>query len=580
MAAEIVGFVLTYVVVFVAAWFLGTYMYRVFKGERTFLSVALRPVERAVYRVTGVDETREQSWAGYLVAMLLVTVISLLFTYVMLRLQDRLPLQSFFNPQHLPGVPSDLAFNTATSFTTNTNWQNYTGEQTMSYLSQMLALAFHQFLSAAIGIALAIALVRGLVRRSGRTVGNFYVDVTRGTLYILLPFSVAAALVLVSQGSIQNFNAYTVGHTLQGATQVIAQGPVASMEAIKDLGTNGGGYFNANSAHPFENPNGFTNAFEILLCLVIPFGLAFTFGRFARNIKQGIAIFSAMAVVLVGAAVFAAWQEQSGNPALATVGVSQSSTTTQSGGNMNGKEVRFGAIQSAQYGTATTGTSTGSADSSHDSWTPLGGMMPMLLIKLGEITPGGVGSGLYGMLIFAILAVFIAGLMVGRTPEYLGKKIESRDIKLAALAILALPASILGFTAVSVLASHGQAGPLNPGAHGFSEILYAFASTTGNNGSAMAGLSGNTLYYNTTLAAAMWIGRFIFVIPVIALAGSMVRKKIVPASAGTFPTDTPLFTGLLVGVVLIVGALTFFPALALGPILEHLQLHAGQLAHS
>ncbi|HEY2703525.1 MAG TPA: potassium-transporting ATPase subunit KdpA, partial [Candidatus Dormibacteraeota bacterium] len=483
------------------------------------------------------------------------------------------------NPNHLPAVPADLSLNTAISFTTNTNWQNYTGEQTMSYLSQMLALAFHQFLSAATGIALAIALVRGLVRRSGRTIGSFYVDITRATLYILLPIAVVATLVLVSQGAIQNFNASTVVHTLEGATQTIAQGPVASMEAIKDLGTNGGGFFNANSAHPYENPTGFTNAFQILLVLCIPFGLAFTFGRFARNVKQGIAIFAAMAIVLVSGAAFAAYQEQAGNPALARAGATWTSTAQQTGGNMEGKSVRFGAIQSAQYGAATTGTSTGSVDSAHDSWTPLGGLVPMVLIQLGEITPGGVGSGLYGMLVFAILAVFIAGLMVGRTPEYLGKKIESREVKLAALGILALPASILGFTAVSVLASRGQAGPLNPGPHGFSEILYAFSSTTGNNGSAFAGLSGNTLYYNTTLSAAMWIGRFIFLIPLLALAGSMVRKKVVPASAGTFPTDTPLFTGLLIGVILIVGALTFFPALALGPILEHLQLHAGQLAH-
>ena len=578
MAAEIAGVLVTYAVTFVAAWFLGTYMHRVFSGERTLLSPVLRPVERGVYRVIGVEESREQSWIGYLVAMLLVTVVSLLLTYLLLRIQDRLPLQSLFNPQRLPGVPADLALNTAVSFTTNTDWQNYAGEQTMSHLSQMLALALHQFLSAAVGISLAIALVRGLTRRSARTVGNFYVDVTRCVLYVLLPISVVATLVLVSQGSIQNLNPDTVAHTLQGATQPIAQGPVASMEAIKDLGTNGGGFFNANSAHPFENPNGLTNAVEILLCLVIPFGLAFTFGRYARNVRQGVAIFAAMAVILLGAAGFAAWQEQAGNPALARVGVSQQSTGTQTGGNMEGKEVRFGAIQSAQYGTATTGTSTGSVDSSHDSWTPLGGMMPMVLMKLGEITPGGVGSGLYGMLVFAILSVFIAGLMVGRTPEYLGKKIESRDVKLAALAILALPASILGLTAVSVLNSLGQAAPLNPGPHGFSEILYAFTSTTANNGSAFAGLSGDTLYSNTTLSAAMWIGRVVFVIPVIALAGSMVSKKAAPASAGTFPTDTPLFTGLLVGVILIVGALTFFPALALGPILEHLQIHAGQLA--
>jgi K+-transporting ATPase ATPase A chain len=578
MGAQIIGFVVTFLVVGVAAWFLGNYMYRVFRGEQTLLSPVLRPVERGCYRLMGVDEEREQSWVGYLVALLVVTVISTLLTYVLLRLQDRLPLQAQLNPQHLPGVPADLALNTAISFNTNTNWQNYAGETTMTYLSQMLALAFHMFLSAAVAIGLALALVRGLVRRSGRTIGNFYVDVTRAILYVLLPISVVATLVLVSQGAIQNFSGYTVVHTLEGATQTIAQGPVASMEAIKDLGTNGGGFFNANSAHPYENPNGFTNAFEILLVLCIPFGLAITFGRYARNMKQGIAIFAAMAIVLVSLAAFASYEEQAGNPALAHAGATWTSTGQQSGGNMNGKEVRFGAIQSAQFGASTTGTSTGAVDSSHDSWTPLGGLVPLLLIQLGEIVPGGVGSGLYGILIFAMLSVFIAGLMVGRTPEYLGKKIESREVKLAALAILALPASILGFTAVSVLASRGQAGPLNPGPHGFSEILYAFSSATGNNGSAFAGLTGNTLYYNTTLAAGMWIGRLMFVIPVIALAGSMVRKKVVPASAGTFPTDTPLFTGLLIGVILIVGALTFFPALALGPILEHLQLHAGQLA--
>jgi K+-transporting ATPase ATPase A chain len=579
MGYEIAGFVVTFLVVLVVAWFLGGYMFRVFCGQRTILSPVLRPVERGCYRLIGVHEEREQSWVGYLVATLLVTVISVLFTYVLLRVQDRLPLQAQLNPNHLPAVPADLSLNTAISFSTNTNWQNYAGEQTMTYLSQMLALAFHQFLSAATGIALAIALVRGLVRRSGRTIGNFYVDITRATLYLLLPLAAVATLVLVSQGAIQNFNAYTVVHTLEGATQTIAQGPVASMEVIKDLGTNGGGFFNANSAHPYENPNGFTNAFQILLVLCIPFGLAFTFGRYAGNIRQGIAIVAAMGIVLVAGAGFAAYQEQSGNPALARAGATWTSTAQQSGGNMEGKSVRFGAIQSAQYGAATTGTSTGAVDSAHDSWTPLGGMVPMVLMQLGEITPGGVGSGLYGMLVFAILAVFIAGLMVGRTPEYLGKKIESREVKLAALGILALPASILGFTAVSVLASRGQAGPLNPGPHGFSEILYAFSSTTGNNGSAFAGLSGNTLYYNTTLSAAMWIGRFIFLIPLLALAGSMVKKKVVPASAGTFPTDTPLFSGLLIGVILIVGALTFFPALALGPILEHLQLHAGQLAH-
>jgi K+-transporting ATPase ATPase A chain len=573
MVAVVLGLAVTGLVLAVSAYFLGVYMEKVFTGKRTFLSPVFHPIERGAYWLIGVKEDAEQSWIQYLVSMLVITFVGALFTYVILRTQKWLPL----NPQGFDNVAPDLSLNTAISFATNTNWQNYAGEQTMSYFSQMVALVMHQWLSAATGIALAIALVRGLSRRSASTIGNFYVDVVKCTLYVLLPLSFLVALVLVSQGSIQNFSSYTSVKTLQGATQVIAQGPVASMEAIKDLGTNGGGFFNANSAHPFENPNAFTNQLEIVLCLVIAFGLTVTFGRMVGNVKQGIAVAAAMALVLIGGAGFAAYEEQVGNPALSTVGVSQARTDAQAGGNMEGKRVDLGPVFSAFYGAATTGTSTGSVDASHDSYTPLGGMVYLILIKLGEITPGGVGSGLYGMLVFAIVAVFIAGLMVGRTPEYLGKKIESRDVKFASLAILILPASILGFTAISVLLPAGKAGPLNPAAHGFSEILYAFTSQTGNNGSAMAGLTGNTLYYNTMGAAAMWIGRYIFMIPVLALAGSMVKKKIVPASAGTFPTDTPLFTGLLVGVILIVGALTFFPALALGPILEHLQLHAGQL---
>jgi K+-transporting ATPase ATPase A chain len=400
----------------------------------------------------------------------------------------------------------------------------------------------------------------------------------RCVLYVLLPLSIVATVVLVSQGAIQNFNGSSSAHTLSSVVQTIAQGPVASQEAIKDLGTNGGGFFNANSAHPFENPNGFTNQFEIFLEILIPFALTVTFGRMVGNVRQGLAVAAAMGIVMVGMGALMMQQEQSGNGALAAAGVTQASTPQQSGGNMEGKSVRFGPIYSAFFADTTTSTSTGSVDAAHDSLTPLGGMGALVNIELGEITPGGVGSGMYGMLVFAILGVFIAGLMVGRTPEYLGKKIEARDVKLAALAILILPASILGFTAVSVLTGAGRAGPLNPGAHGFSEILYAFSSTTGNNGSAFAGLTGNTLYYNTTLSAAMWLGRFVFVIPVLALAGSLVRKKAVAASGGTFPTDTPLFTGLLVGVIVIVGALTFFPALSLGPILEHLQLGAGHLA--
>ena len=575
MLPQLIGLAVTVLAIAVGAYFVGLYMEAVFNGRRTFLSPVLRPVERVCYRLMGVKEDAEQGWKGYLVAMFLVTVVSLLFTYVILRLQDKLPL----NPNGFAAVAPDLAWNTAVSFTTNTNWQNYAGEQSMSYLSQMLALAFHNFLSAATGIALAVALVRGLSRRSASTLGSFYVDVTRCTLYILLPIAVVGTLVFVSQGGIQNLNGYTAVKTLEGATQVIAQGPVSSQEVIKDLGTNGGGFFNANSAHPFENPNGFTNQFTIFLFLVIPFGLAVMFGKWVGNLKQGVAVGMAMAIVLLGCVGVIAWQEQMGNPAITAVGVDQARSSTQSGGNMEGKSVRFGPLDTAMFAAGTTNTSTGSVDSSHDSLMPLSGMIAMVGIQLGEITPGGVGSGLYGMLTFAILAVFIAGLMVGRTPEFLGKKVESRDVKYASLAILILPFSILGFTALSVLVAPGKAGPLNPGAHGFSEILYAFSSVTGNNGSAMAGLSGNTLYYNTTLGVAMWLGRFMFVIPVLALAGSMVKKKSVPVSAGTFPTDTPLFTGLLVGVVLIVGALTFFPALALGPILEHLQLYAGQLAH-
>ena len=575
MLPQLIGLAVTVLAIAVGAYFVGLYMEAVFNGRRTFLSPVLRPVERVCYRLMGVKEDAEQGWKGYLVAMFLVTVVSLLFTYVILRLQDKLPL----NPNGFAAVAPDLAWNTAVSFTTNTNWQNYAGEQSMSYLSQMLALAFHNFLSAATGIALAVALVRGLSRRSASTLGSFYVDVTRCTLYILLPIAVVGTLVFVSQGGIQNLNGYTAVKTLEGATQVIAQGPVSSQEVIKDLGTNGGGFFNANSAHPFENPNGFTNQFTIFLFLVIPFGLAVMFGKWVGNLKQGVAVGMAMAIVLLGCVGVIAWQEQIGNPAITAVGVDQARSSTQSGGNMEGKSVRFGPLDTAMFAAGTTNTSTGSVDSSHDSLMPLSGMIAMVGIQLGEITPGGVGSGLYGMLTFAILAVFIAGLMVGRTPEFLGKKVESRDVKYASLAILILPFSILGFTALSVLVAPGKAGPLNPGAHGFSEILYAFSSVTGNNGSAMAGLSGNTLYYNTTLGVAMWLGRFMFVIPVLALAGSMVKKKSVPVSAGTFPTDTPLFTGLLVGVVLIVGALTFFPALALGPILDHLQLFAGQLAH-
>ncbi len=574
MALDVLGVAVTFLVAFGAAWAIGPYLHRVFTGERVFLSPLVRPAERALYRLSGIEEGQEQSWVRYLVAMLLVQVISLLLTYLILRTQNHLPL----NPMGFGPVAPDLALNTAISFATNTNWQSYSGEQTMSYLSQMLGLTLHNFLSAATGIALAVALVRAIASRRLTTIGNFYVDATRAILYVLLPISVVGALFLVSQGVVQSLASYPVAHTLEGARQVIAIGPVASQEVIKDLGTNGGGFFNANSAHPFENPNGLTNQFEIFLELLLPFGLVAMFGRWVGNPRQALAIGGAMAVILIGATGIVAGAEQAGNPALSGVGVDQARTPTQAGGNLEGKSVRFGPIYSAEFVVATTGTSTGAVDASHDSLTPIGGMVPMVLMQLGEVTPGGVGSGLYGMLMFAIIAVFVAGLMVGRTPEYLGKKIESREVRLAVLALLVGPAVILGLTALSVLLPAGRAGPLNPGPHGFSEILYAFSSTVGNNGSAFAGLSGNTRYYNLTLALAMWLGRFFFLIPLLALAGSLAGKRVVPAGPGTLATDTPLFSGLLVGVILIVGALTFFPALTLGPLLEHLQLAAGQLA--
>ncbi len=573
MTLDVIGVVITYLAVAVGAWFLAPYLVKVFKGERVFLSPVLRPVERGAYRLMGVDEKKEQTWLGYAVSVLVVTIASFLFTYLVLRFQDKLP----FNPMGFGAVPADLAFNTAVSFTTNTNWQNYTGESTMSYFSQMVGLVMHNFLSAATGIAMALALVRGIASRQVKTLGNFYVDVTRATLYVLLPIAFVAALILASQGAIQTLASYPVAHTVEGAVQTIAVGPFASQEAIKDLGNNGGGPFNANSAHPFENPNGFTNQFEIFLEILIPFALALMFGRWVGNIKQGIAIAATMGIFLCTGAGIAAWAEQTGNPALTTAGVNQANTSTQAGGNMEGKSVIFGPIYSAQFAATTTGTSTGSVDSSHDSYTPIGGMVPLVLIQLGEVTPGGVGAGLYGMLVFAVLAVFIAGLMVGRTPEYLGKKIESKEVRLASLVILTSAFNILVWTAISVLTPAGLKGPLNAGAHGFTEILYAFSSTNGNNGSAFAGLTGNTVYYNTALGIAMWTGRYIFYIPILALAGALAGKKVVPAGPGTFRTDTPLFVGLLIGVIVIVGALTFFPALALGPLLEQFQLAAGHL---
>ncbi len=552
---------------------LGAYMARVFTGERTFLSPVLQPVERGIYRICGVDEGQEQHWVTYTIAMLFFSVAGFVTLYALQRLQAVLP----FNPQGQAPVEQSLAFDTSVSFLTNTNWQSYGGETTMSYLTQMAGLTVHNFLSAATGIALAIALVRGFARRSAQTVGNFWVDLTRCTLYILLPMSIVVALALIAFGMPQNLSAYTEATTLEGTKQLIAQGPVASQIAIKQLGTNGGGFFNVNSAHPFENPNVITNLIEMWSILAISAALTYTFGRMVGSQRQGWAIFAVMGVVYLGGITTCYWAESHGNPAFTALHIDQAPSALQAGGNMEGKEVRFGITNSTIWATATTDASNGSVNAMHDSFTPLGGMVPMINIMLGEVIFGGVGSGLYGILLFAILAVFIAGLMVGRTPEYLGKKIDARDVKMTIIAILALPLSILGWTALATVLPAGLAGPANAGPHGFSEILYGFTSATGNNGSAFAGLSANTPYYNTTLAFAMLMGRFVFIVPMMAVAGSLVSKKIVPASAGTFPTDRSLFVGLLVGVILIVGGLTYFPAVSLGPVVEHFAMKAGTL---
>jgi potassium-transporting ATPase potassium-binding subunit len=552
---------------------LGLYMAKVFEGERTLLSPVLGPVERVIYRICAVDEHEEQHWVTYAVAMLAFGITGFVSLYALQRLQSVLP----FNPQKLGAVGPDLAFNTSVSFVTNTNWQSYVGETTLSYLVQMVGLTVHNFVSAATGIALAIALIRGFARRSAKTVGNFWVDLTRCTLYVLLPLAIVVALVLVWQGVPQNLATYTDATTLEGLKQIIAQGPVASQEAIKMLGTNGGGFFNANSAHPFENPNAVTNLIEMWAILVISAALTYTFGRTVRDTRQGWAIFAVMSFLFFAGLTVSYWAEGQGNPIVAAAHVDQTPSALQSGGNMEGKEVRFGIANSTTWATATTDASNGSVNSMHDSFTPLGGLIPLVNMELGEIIFGGVGSGLYGMLLFAIIAVFVAGLMVGRTPEYLGKKIEAKEVKMAMLAILILPASILGFTALAAVAKAGLAGPLNVGPHGFSEILYAYSSGTGNNGSAFAGLTANTLFYNVTIGFAMLLGRFFFIVPMMAVAGSLAAKKIVPVSAGTFPTDGGLFVGLLIGVILIIGGLTFFPALSLGPIVEHLAMTAGTL---
>ncbi len=588
------------IAVFLALIFLvtkpmGVFMTRVFNRERTFLDPLLRPIERLIYRLTRVDEAHEMRWTEYAVSMLLFSLVPMLLLYVMERVQQWLPL----NPQKFAGVPPDLAFNTAASFTTNTNWQNYSGEVVMSYFTQMAGLAYHNFISAAVGIALAIAFIRSIARREQQTIGNFWVDMTRATLWVLLPFCVVGALLLVSQGVVQNFRPYDKVALVEPqqvphlgpdgkpaldangkpvmetvSEQTIAQGPVASQEIIKEFGTNGGGFFNANSAHPFENPTPLSNLIELFSIFTIGAGLTYTLGRMTSSQRHGWAVWAAMAILFSVGVTVAYWAEARGNPLLA--GVNQQVTATQPGGNMEGKEARFGITNTALWATVTTDASCGAINGWHDSFTPLGGMVPLVNIMLSEVIFGGVGAGMYGMLIYIVLTVFIAGLMVGRTPEYLGKKIEAYDVKMAMLVALVFPLVILTFTAISSVARFGTSSILNPGPHGLSEILYSYTSQAGNNGSAFAGLTTNTLWYNVTGGATMLIGRFLMIIPMLAIAGNLARKKYVPPSLGTFPVTTPLFTALLIGVILIVGALTFFPALSLGPILEHLLMAAGK----
>jgi potassium-transporting ATPase potassium-binding subunit len=599
------------VIVIALAKPVGVFLTHVFSGERTFLHPVFRPIERIIYKLTGVKEEREMHWSEYAAAMLLYSLVSLLVLYLLQRLQGYLPL----NPQHLPGVDSPAsatggyvasAFNTAASFTSNTNWQSYVPEVTMSYLTQMAGLAYHNFCSAATGIVLAIAFIRGIARREMQTIGNFWVDFVRCNLYVLLPVCILGALLLVSQGVIQNLRPYDTATLLEAQTvevdkkdaagnvltspdgtnqketkrvtqQVIAQGPVASQEFIKELGTNGGGFFNTNSAHPFENPTPFTNFIELLAIFAIGGGLTYALGRMTGSPKHGWAVLAAMVVLFLAGVMTSYWAESRGNPILSGLGADQQVSAAQTGGNLEGKEVRFGIANSALFATVTTAASCGAVNSMHDSFTPLGGMVPLVNIMLGEVIFGGVGSGLYGMLVFVILSVFIAGLMVGRTPEYLGKKIESYDVKMSMLYVLIFPVIVLILAGISVLApSFGTSQLNNAGPHGLSEILYAFTSGTGNNGSAFAGISANTYWYNTTIGLAILIGRFLMIVPMLAVAGNLATKKLVPPSLGTFPVTTPLFTVLLVSVILIVGALTFFPALSLGPIVEHLLMHAGK----
>jgi K+-transporting ATPase ATPase A chain len=552
---------------------LGLYMARVFSRERTFLDPVLSPIERLIYKLCGINPGGEMAWTGYAIAMLAFSLISMIFLYALQRLQFYLP----FNPQALAGVPPGLAFNTAASFTTNTNWQAYSGEQTLSYLTQMLGLTSHNFLSAAAGIAMAAAVIRGFARRSAKTIGNFWVDLTRTTLWVLMPLSLIFALVLVWNGVPDNLDPYIKATTLEGAAQTIAEGPVASQEIIKELGTNGGGFMNANSAHPYENPNPLTNLLEMLAIFSIGAGLTHTFGKMVCDRRQGWALFAVMSILFIGGALTAGWAEQQGNPQFTAMGIGAAASGAQSGGNMEGKEVRFGIVESAMWATATTDTSCGAVNSMHDSYTPLGGLVPMVNMQLGEVIFGGVGSGLYGIIVMAVLAVFIAGLMVGRTPEYLGKKIEAREMKLAMLYVLIFPAVILIPTALATVLPSGLSSISNPGPHGFSQILYAYTEAGANNGSAFGGLNANTGFYNVTIAIVMLLGRFMMAIPALAIAGSVAAKKTTAVSAGTFPTDGVPFVFLLIGVIVIVGALTFFCAVALGPIVEQLLMSSGKL---
>jgi potassium-transporting ATPase potassium-binding subunit len=576
------------VVVFLLTKPLGVFMARVFSGQKTFLDPVLRPVERLIYRLCGVNEKQEMRWTEYAGAMLLFSGVSMLLLYLIERTQRWLPL----NPQKFANVEPGLAFGTAASFTTNTNWQAYSGESMMSYLTQMAGLAYHNFASAAVGIALAVVVIRGIARKETDKLGNFWVDTTRCLLWVLLPICLVGSLAMVSQGVIQNLKPYTTVELIEPQTvqvtgadgktttqavtqQVIAQGPVASQEMIKEFGTNGGGFFGANSAHPFENPTPLTNFLQMVLILAIPAGLTYTLGRMTGSQRHGWAIWAVMAFLFSAGVITAYWAEARGNPLLR--GANQQATEMQSGGNMEGKETRFGIANSALFATVTTDASCGAINGQHDSFTPIGGMVPLVNIMLGEVVFGGVGAGLYGIIVFVILAVFIAGLMVGRTPEYLGKKIESYDVKMAMLAILILTLTILSFSAVALVRPFGASSISNPGPHGLSQVLYAYVSSAGNNGSAFGGLSVNTMWYNTSTAAAQLLGRFFMIIPVLAIAGSLAKKKTVPESAGTFPVTGGLFAGLLVSTIVIVGALTFFPALSLGPILEHLLMHAGKV---